>query len=268
VTPDAAPEATPPVAAAAEPVPQTSAGPPVDADAKPLLEFRSVDTYYGSLHILKAVDYSVRAGEIVTLLGANGAGKTTTMKTILGIVKPRRGEVRFDGARIDGVPTGQVVRLGIAPVPEGRRVFPKLTVIDNLRMGAWTRKDKEVKQDIDRVYTLFPRLSERKGQLAGTLSGGEQQMLAIGRALMARPKLMIMDEPSMGLSPILTERVFETVVEINKQGMTIFMVEQNAYMALQIASRGYVLQTGRVVLADTAANLLASDMVRKAYLGE
>lgn len=233
-----------------------------------VLEFRSVDTYYGSLHILKTVDYVVRQGEIVTLLGANGAGKTTTMKTILGIVRPRKGEVRFNGRRIDGTQTRRIVALGIAAVPEGRRVFPKLTVLDNLKIGAWTRKDKEVSQDIDRVYQLFPRLLERKNQFAGTLSGGEQQMLAIGRALMARPKLMIMDEPSMGLSPILTERVFDTIVEINKQGMTIFMVEQNAYMALQIASRGYVLQTGSVVLADTAQNLLASDTVRKAYLGE
>lgn len=238
------------------------------SEGQPMLEFRAVDTYYGSLHILKGVDYSVRQGEIVTLLGANGAGKTTTMKTILGIVRPRSGEVSFEGKRIDGSQTGRIVRMGIAPVPEGRRIFQKLTVLDNLKMGAWTRKDSEIGQDIDRVYDLFPRLAERRSQLGGTLSGGEQQMLAIGRALMARPKLMIMDEPSMGLSPILTERVFETVVEINKQGTTIFMVEQNANMALQIASRGYVLQTGQVVLADTAANLLASDMVRKAYLGE
>lgn len=251
-------------------VPKTSPAPSdvESAGATPLLEFRSVDTYYGSLHILKGVDYTVHKGEIVTLLGANGAGKTTTMKTILGIVKPRSGQVFFSGSRIDGSATGKIVKLGIAPVPEGRRVFPKLTVLDNLRMGAWTRRDKEVRHDIDRVYELFPRLAERRSQLAGTLSGGEQQMLAMGRALMARPKLMIMDEPSMGLSPILTERVFDTVVEINKQGTTIFMVEQNAYMALQIANRGYVLQTGSVVLADTAQNLLASDMVRKAYLGE
>jgi branched-chain amino acid transport system ATP-binding protein len=248
--------------------PEPAATTPAAEPAPSVLEFRGVDTYYGSLHILKQVDYSVRKGEIVTLLGANGAGKTTTMKTILGIVKPRRGEVWFGGTRIDGMATGQVVRLGIAPVPEGRRVFPKLTVHDNLRMGAWTRKDKGIRDDLDRVYELFPRLAERRGQLAGTLSGGEQQMLAIGRALMAKPTLMIMDEPSMGLSPILTERVFDTIVEINKQGTTIFMIEQNAYMALQIASRGYVLQTGEVVLADTAANLLASDMVRKAYLGE
>ena len=248
--------------------PREVAEPQPSAQPQEVLEFRSVDTYYGSLHILKAVDYEVFQGEIVTLLGANGAGKTTTMKTILGIVKPRKGEVLFEGKRIDGVQTGKIVRMGIAPVPEGRRIFPKLTVLDNLKMGAWTRRDNEVKQDIDRIYELFPRLLERKGQLAGTLSGGEQQMLAMGRALMARPRLLIMDEPSMGLSPILTERVFETIVEINKQGTTIFMVEQNAYMALQIASRGYVLQTGQVVLADTAANLLASDMVRKAYLGE
>ena len=237
-------------------------------EKQPLLEFRSVDTFYGSLHILKGVDYNVGKGEIVALLGSNGAGKTTTMKTILGIVNPKNGEVRFEGKRIDGTQTRKIIQLGIAPVPEGRRVFPKLTVLDNLKMGAWTRKDREVQQDVDRVDPLFPRLSERKNQLAGTLSGGEQQMLAIGRALMARPRLMIMDEPSMGLSPILTERVFETVVEIDKQGMTIFMVEQNAYMALQIATRGYVLQTGSVVLDDTAENLLASDTVRKAYLGE
>lgn len=242
--------------------------PEPQARAADVLEFRGVDTYYGSLHILKTVDYLVHEGEIVTLLGANGAGKTTTMKTILGIVRPRNGEVRFNGQRIDGIQTRRIVTMGIAPVPEGRRVFPKLTVIDNLMMGAWTRRDKEIKHDIDRVYELFPRLQERRNQFAGTLSGGEQQMLAIGRALMARPKLMIMDEPSMGLSPILTERVFDTIVEINKQGMTIFMVEQNANMALQIASRGYVLQTGSVVLADTAENLLASDTVRKAYLGE
>ncbi|HZT95301.1 MAG TPA: ABC transporter ATP-binding protein [Chloroflexota bacterium] len=235
---------------------------------QPLLEFQDVDTYYGSLHILKGVNYRVNQGEIVALLGANGAGKTTTMKTILGIVKPRQGQVWLEGKRIDGSPTRRVIEMGVAPVPEGRRVFPKLTVLDNLKMGAWTRKDKHVQEDMDRVYALFPRLHERRNQTAGTLSGGEQQMLAIGRALMARPRLMIMDEPSMGLSPILTERVFDTVVEINKQGTTIFMVEQNAYMALQIAGRGYVLQTGEVVLEDTAANLLASDTVRKAYLGE
>lgn len=237
-------------------------------EKQPLLEFRSVDTYYGSLHILKGVNYSVGDGEIVALLGSNGAGKTTTMKTILGIVNPRQGQVLFANKRIDGQATRQIVGMGIAPVPEGRRIFPRLTVLDNLKMGAWTRKDGEIKQDIDRVYELFPRLAERKNQFGGTLSGGEQQMLAIGRALMARPKLMIMDEPSMGLSPILTERVFDTVVEINKQGTTIFIVEQNVNMALQIASRGYVLQTGNVVLSGTAAELLSNDMVRKAYLGE
>jgi branched-chain amino acid transport system ATP-binding protein len=237
-------------------------------EKQPLLEFRAVDTYYGSLHILKDVSYTVGEHEIVALLGSNGAGKTTTMKTILGLVRPREGEVLLGGERIDGRPTRDIVSLGVAPVPEGRRVFPKLTVADNLKMGAWTRKENTVKEDMDRVYTLFPRLAERKNQLAGTMSGGEQQMLAIGRALMAHPRLLIMDEPSMGLSPILTERVFETVVEINKQGTTIFMVEQNAYMALQIANRGYVLQTGRVILSGTAQELLSSDMVRKAYLGE
>jgi branched-chain amino acid transport system ATP-binding protein len=238
-------------------------------DAKPpLLEFREVDTFYGSLHILKDVNYSVGEGEIVALLGSNGAGKTTTMNTILGIVRPRDGQIVFNGNRIDGRVTRDIVAQGIAPVPEGRRVFTRLTVVDNLEMGAWTRKDREIKQDLDRVFELFPRLAERKNQMAGTMSGGEQQMLAIGRALMARPKLMIMDEPSMGLSPILTERVFDTVVEINKQGTTIFLVEQNVNMALQIASRGYVLQTGQVVLSGSAQELLSSDMVRKAYLGE
>jgi branched-chain amino acid transport system ATP-binding protein len=236
-------------------------------EKQPLLEFRDVDTFYGSLHILKGVNYTVNQGEIVALLGSNGAGKTTTMKTILGLVRPRGGQVLFSGERIDGRLTREIVRQGIAPVPEGRRVFARLTVADNLEMGAWTRKDREIRQDMDRAYELFPRLAERKNQLAGTMSGGEQQMLAIGRALMARPKLMIMDEPSMGLSPILTERVFDTVVEINKQGTTIFLVEQNVNMALQIASRGYVLQTGEVVLSGTAQELLASDMVRKAYLG-
>lgn len=237
-------------------------------EKQPLLEFRDVDTFYGSLHILKDVSYIVREHEIVTLLGSNGAGKTTTMKTILGLVQPRDGEVYLGDVRIDGRSTREIVTMGVAPVPEGRRVFPKLTVLDNLKMGAWTRKDREIQQDIDRVYTLFPRLAERKNQLAGTMSGGEQQMLAMGRALMARPRLMILDEPSMGLSPILTERVFDTIVEINKQGTTIFMVEQNAYMALNIASRGYVLQTGHVILSGTAQELLSSDMVRKAYLGE
>jgi len=235
---------------------------------QPLLEFRNVDTFYGSLHILKDVNYHVAEHEIVALLGSNGAGKTTTMKTILGLVHPKKGEIFLEGKRIDGRSTRDIVTMGVAPVPEGRRVFSKLSVVDNLKMGAWTRKDREIQQDIDRVYTLFPRLAERKGQLAGTMSGGEQQMLAIGRALMARPRLLIMDEPSMGLSPILTERVFDTVVEINKHGTTIFMVEQNAYMALHIASRGYVLQTGRVILSGTAEELLSSDMVRKAYLGE
>jgi branched-chain amino acid transport system ATP-binding protein len=237
-------------------------------EKQPLLEFRGVDTYYGSLHILKDVSYAVGEQEIVTLLGSNGAGKTTTMKTILGLVQPRNGEVILGGRRINNLSTREIVTLGVAPVPEGRRIFPKLTVLDNLKMGAWTRKDREIQQDIDRVYSLFPRLAERKNQLAGTMSGGEQQMLAMGRALMARPRLMILDEPSMGLSPILTERVFDTIVEINKQGTTIFMVEQNAYMALNIANRGYVLQTGSVILSGTAQELLSSDMVRKAYLGE
>jgi branched-chain amino acid transport system ATP-binding protein len=238
-------------------------------DAKqPQLEFRNVDTYYGSLHILKDVNYNVGEHEIVALLGSNGAGKTTTMKTILGLVRPRNGEVWFEGKRIDDRSTRDIVAMGVAPVPEGRRVFPKLTVLDNLKMGAWTRKDGGVQRDIDRAFSLFPRLAERKNQLAGTMSGGEQQMLAIGRALMASPRLLIMDEPSMGLSPIFVERVFDTIKDINAQGVTVFMVEQNANMALSVAGRGYVLQTGEIVLADTAANLLGSEMVRRTYLGE
>jgi branched-chain amino acid transport system ATP-binding protein len=238
------------------------------AAKQPLLEFRDVDTFYGSLHILKDVTYAVLEGEIVALLGSNGAGKSTSMNTILGLVAARDGQILFRGNRINGRSTGDIVRMGIAPVPEGRRVFPKLSVLDNLRMGAWTRKDTaNIKGDIDRVYDLFPRLAERKNQLAGTMSGGEQQMLAIGRALMASPKLLIMDEPSMGLSPILVERVFDTIQTINQQGTTIFMVEQNAYMALSIANRGYVLRSGEVVLEGPSGDLLQSDQVRREYLG-
>ena len=235
---------------------------------QPLLEFEHVDTFYGQIQVLRNVNYSVGTGEIVALLGSNGAGKTTTMKTILGLVRPKRGVVRFAGRRVDNLPTPQIVKAGIAPVPEGRRVFGRLSVEDNLNMGAYQRSDsKAIAADRERAYELFPRLLERKHQLAGTLSGGEQQMLAIGRALMASPRLLIMDEPSMGLSPIFVERVFDTIQTINKQGTTIFMVEQNAFMALSIAHRAYVLRSGRVVLEGKAKDLLQSDQVRREYLG-
>jgi branched-chain amino acid transport system ATP-binding protein len=233
-----------------------------------VLRFTDVDTFYGQIQVLKRVNYKVFRGEIVALLGSNGAGKSTTMKTILGLVKPRRGTVTFEGKRIDGRSTPEIVKAGIAPVPEGRRVFGRLTVEDNLQMGAYLRGDKQkIASDLERVYELFPRLKERRTQVAGTMSGGEQQMLAIGRALMASPRLLIMDEPSMGLSPIFVERVFHTIQTINQQGTTIFMVEQNAFMALSIANRGYVLRTGEVVLEGPAQELLESDQVRREYLG-
>ena len=234
-----------------------------------MLQFNAVHTHYGPIHVLKGVNYRVEQGEIVCLLGANGAGKTTTMKTILGLVRPSSGGVTFNDQRIDRMTPREVVKSGIAPVPEARRVFARMNVMENLELGAYTRHDhKAIAEDLTRVFDLFPRLKERRKQMAGLMSGGEQQMLAIGRAMMARPSLLIMDEPSMGLSPIFVERVFETVLDINKQGVTVFMVEQNANMALTVASRGYVLQTGEVVLEDTAANLLQSELVRKTYLGE
>ena len=236
---------------------------------QPLLEFRDVDTYYGELHVLKKVNYEIRAGEIVCLLGGNASGKSTTMKTVLGIVRPARGSVFFKGEPVNAVSTSERVRRGIAPVPEARRLFPKMTVYENLQMGAYTREDAEgIEQDLGRVYGLFPRVKERRNQLAGTLSGGEQQMVAIGRALMARPTLVCMDEPSMGLSPLLVEQVFDIIQEINRQGTTIFVVEQNANMALSIATRGYVLQTGQVVLSGTAKSLRENEMIKSAYLGE
>jgi branched-chain amino acid transport system ATP-binding protein len=240
--------------------------------AQPLLAFRDVDTYYGELHALKGVNYEIHAGEIVCLLGGNASGKSTTMKTVLGIVRPARGTVFYRGEAINGLPTSDRVRRGIAPVPEARRLFPKMTVYENLEMGAYTRDTRddaaEIERDLERVYRLFPRVKERRNQLAGTLSGGEQQMVAIGRALMARPALLCMDEPSMGLSPALVEQVFDIIKEINRQGTTIFIVEQNANMALSIATRGYVLQTGQVVLSGTAQSLRENEMIRSAYLGE
>jgi branched-chain amino acid transport system ATP-binding protein len=235
----------------------------------PLLEFKGINTYYGELHVLKGVDYSVGEGEIVCLLGGNACGKSTTMKTILGIVKAKSGAVTYAGARINDLPTAERVRRGIAPVPEARRLFPRMTVLENLEMGAFTRHDAiEIEVDKERVFSLFPRIKERLKQQAGTLSGGEQQMVAIGRALMARPKLLCMDEPSMGLSPALVEQVFEIIQAINRQRTTIFMVEQNANMALSIASYGYILQTGRVVLHGSAHSLRDNEMVQQAYLGQ
>jgi branched-chain amino acid transport system ATP-binding protein len=234
-----------------------------------LLEFRAVDTHYGDLHVLKSVDYRIEAGEIVCLLGGNASGKSTTMKAIMGVVVPTRGEILFEGSSLSGISIAERVRRGIAPVLEARRLFPRMTVYENLEMGAYTRaRGPEFDDDLERVFSLFPRVKERLDQLAGTLSGGEQQMVAIGRALMARPKLLCMDEPSMGLSPVFVEQVFDIIQEINRQGTTIFMVEQNANMALSIARRAYVLQTGQVVLSGAAAELRQNPMIREAYLGE
>ncbi len=235
----------------------------------PLLRFQDVDTYYGDLHVLKRVNYVIAPGEIVSLLGGNASGKSTTMKTIMGVVRPTCGQVLFEGKPIARLSTAERVKRGIAPVLEARRLFPRMTVFENLEMGAYLRpRGPEFDQDLERVYQLFPRVKERGSQIAGTLSGGEQQMVAIGRALMARPRLVCMDEPSMGLSPLYVEMVFDIIQEINKQGTSIFMVEQNANMALSIAHRAYVLQTGRVVLSGTAAELRQNPNIREAYLGE
>ena len=234
-----------------------------------LLEVNDVHTYYGNIHALKGVTLSVNAGEVVTLIGSNGAGKSTTLKTISGLLKPRKGNVSFDGKRIDDLEPDEIVKQGIAQSPEGRRIFSRMTVLENLEMGAFPRKDKpKIKEDMERVFHLFPRLKERLHQKGGTMSGGEQQMVAIGRSLMSDPKVLLLDEPSMGLSPILVETIFNVVRDINKQGTTILLVEQNALMALQVANRGYVLQTGQIVMEDTSTNLLKSELVRKAYLGE
>ncbi len=234
-----------------------------------MLELADVHTFYGNIRALRGISITVESGEIVTLVGANGAGKTTTLRTILGTVRPRRGTVSFDGRRLDTLPTDRIVRLGIAQSPEGRRIFPRMTVLENLELGAFARRDREaIAPDLERVFALFPRLRERVGQQGGTLSGGEQQMLAIGRALMARPTLLLLDEPSMGLSPILVDTIFKIIQDINRQGTTILLVEQNARMALRVAHRGYVMQTGRIVLHDAAGDLLRSDLVRKTYLGE
>ncbi len=237
--------------------------------AGPLLQFRDVNTYYGDLHVLKDVNYTIAAGEIVSLLGGNACGKSTTMKTIMGVVRPTTGSVLFEGKPIERLSTSARVKRGIAPVLEARRLFPRMTVFENLEMGAYTQpRGAGFNEDLDRVYGLFPRVKERRNQLAGTLSGGEQQMVAIGRALMGRPRLICMDEPSMGLSPLFVEQVFDIIQAINRQGTTIFMVEQNAAMALQIAHRAYVLQTGVVVLSGTAEELRRNEDIRHAYLGE
>jgi branched-chain amino acid transport system ATP-binding protein len=234
-----------------------------------LLRVEDVHTYYGSIEALKGISLEVHEGEIVTLIGANGAGKSTTLRSINGLNHPRRGSIHFRGRDITRDPPHDIVRSGISQSPEGRKLFPRMSVLENLEMGAFQRSDRsELRGDLDRVYSLFPRLSERKQQRAGTLSGGEQQMVAIGRALMARPGLLLLDEPSMGLAPIFVERVFETIVEINNQGTTILLVEQNAMMALDIANRGYVLETGKVALADDAKALRQNEQVRKSYLGE
>ncbi len=233
-----------------------------------MLELSHINTFYGPSQVLHDDSLRVNKGEIVCLLGANAAGKTTTMKTIFGLVHPRSGSIIFEGQPIERKLPGDIVRSGLALVPEARRIFPRMTVLENLEMGAFIRSNRaEIKQDIEHVCQIFPRLKERLKQVAGTMSGGEQQMLAMGRALMSRPRMICMDEPSMGLSPILVETVFNTILEIRREGMTIFLVEQNASMALSLADRGYVLQTGKIVLSDTAANLLTNDLVRQAYLG-
>jgi branched-chain amino acid transport system ATP-binding protein len=234
-----------------------------------ILELRDVHTFYGSIHALKGISLEVEQGEIVTLLGANGAGKSTTLRSINGLNHPRRGSIHFEGREITQVPAHEIVRRGIAQAPEGRRLFPRMSVTENLEMGAFQRHDKTgIREDMDRVFELFPRLQERRTQKAGTMSGGEQQMCAIARALMARPKLLLLDEPSLGLAPIFVERIFDIIRTINAQGTSILLVEQNALMALDTASRGYVLETGRIVLADSAEALKGNEQVRKTYLGE
>jgi branched-chain amino acid transport system ATP-binding protein len=234
----------------------------------PMLELDNIHTYYGNIHALKGISLTVEKGEVVTLIGANGAGKSTTLRTITGLLKPRNGTVKLEGEDLGKYKAHDIVYKGIAMVPEGRGIFARLTVTENLDMGAYSRTSKaEYEQDVERIFALFPRLKERRNQVAGTLSGGEQQMLATGRALMAHPTLLLMDVPSMGLAPLLVELIFSTIEQINKEGMTILLVEQNALMALSVANRGYVLQSGSIVLQDSAANLKKDPTVQKAYLG-
>ncbi|MBU2610195.1 MAG: ABC transporter ATP-binding protein [Chloroflexi bacterium] len=233
-----------------------------------MLEVENIHSYYGNIHALKGISLTVEEGEIVTLIGGNGAGKTTTLRSITGSLKPRQGHVRLEGEELAPYKPHQIVYKGVAMVPEGRRIFARMSVSENLDMGAYSRNNKsEIKTDLERVFELFPRLKERRNQVGGTLSGGEQQMLATARALMAHPRLLLMDEPSMGLAPVLVESIFEKIKEINKEGTTILLVEQNALMALSVANRGYVMQTGEIVLHDNAANLQNNAMVQKAYLG-
>jgi branched-chain amino acid transport system ATP-binding protein len=237
--------------------------------SEPVLRVDDVHTFYGSIEALKGISLEVHDGEIVTLIGANGAGKSTTLRSINGLNHPRNGKIYFQGTDVTSMPPHQIVKRGISQSPEGRKLFPRMTVTENLEMGAFQRSDRsEIKEDMDRVFSLFPRLAERRTQKAGTMSGGEQQMLAIGRALMARPKLLLLDEPSMGLAPIFVEKIFEIVKEINEQGTPILLVEQNALMALDTADRGYVLETGKIALADDAKALRQNEQVRKTYLGE
>jgi branched-chain amino acid transport system ATP-binding protein len=234
----------------------------------PVLKVDNIHTFYGAIEALKGITIEVQEGEIVTLIGSNGAGKTTTLRSISGIVPPRTGKIYFEGREIQGLHGHQVAQIGIAHSPEGRRIFPRMTVLENLEMGAFTRKDaKAIREDVDRVYTLFPRLKEREKQKGGTMSGGEQQMLAIGRALMAQPKLLLLDEPSLGLAPVIVDRIYEVVRELNAQGVTILLVEQNANYALDVSARGYVLETGHVALTDTSDNLRNDERVQAAYLG-
>lgn len=233
-----------------------------------MLKVNDLQVYYGAIHAIKGITFEVNEGEIVSLIGANGAGKTTTLHAVSGLLKPTSGEISFLSSKIDNLSADKIVKRGIAHVPEGRRVFAKLSVQENLELGSFLVKDKNfIKNEYERVLTLFPRLKERLKQMAGTLSGGEQQMLAIGRALMSKPKMLLMDEPSMGLAPILVKEIFEIIKECNKQGMTILLVEQNAKMALNISSRAYVLETGKIVMSDNATNLLGDEKVKKAYLG-
>ena len=234
-----------------------------------MLVLQTVHSAYGNIRALRGISLNVERGEVVTLIGSNGAGKTTTLRTIMGLLVPRAGQITLEGQRIDGLATDRIVRLGLAQAPEGRRIFARMSVLENLEMGAFTRRDREhIAADLEHVLRLFPRLQERLRQRAGTLSGGEQQMLAMGRALMARPKVLLLDEPSMGLAPLLVETIFGIIRTINAEGTTILLVEQNARMALQVADRGYVLQSGEIVLHDAASALLRSDVVRKSYLGE
>ena len=233
-----------------------------------MLELKDVHTYYGNIHALKGISITVNDGEIVTLIGSNGAGKSTTLRTIQGLNKPRTGTIVLDGVELEKLPAHEIAGLGVAQSPEGRMIFPRMTVLENLEMGAYARKDLTTyKADMEHVFDLFPRLKERIGQKGGTLSGGEQQMLAMGRALMAKPKILLLDEPSMGLAPLLVELIFDIIKKLNEEGTTILLVEQNALMALSSASRGYVLQTGEIILSDTAENLKNNEMVQKSYLG-